>query len=131
MAVTASQGRWYLVLLGLILIAVGGINVAAPPPSLVSIAQVVNTLLVIFGVVGLAMAAAFGTVVSGLTNTQRAYLTFIATLATGLGSINVMAFGFTGASLWYLQLILMVLGVIGLTIEKAIGIALTAVSKSV
>jgi hypothetical protein len=118
---SSTGARVYLVLLALILIAVGGVSVATPPPTLTGVAQVVSVVLIIFGAIGLGMTAAFGTSVSGLTNTQQAYLLVISIVATSVGGMNTTVFAISASSLWILQLALSILGVIGLAIKEALG----------
>jgi hypothetical protein len=128
---SASSARVYLALLGLILVAVGGVSIVSPPASLTSVAQTVGGVLAVVGVLGLALTATFGSTVTGLTDNQQAALTFVAYIATGLGSVNTAILGFSGSSLWYVSLVVAILGAAGLALKEALGIPVTtAVSKS-
>jgi hypothetical protein len=121
-----TTARIYLALLGLILVTVGGISVATPPAALTQVAQTIGATLIILGAIGFALVATFGApAISGLTNEQQAILTFVAYLATSLGSINVALLSLSGASLWYVSLILAIFGAVGIALKEAIGIVLS------
>lgn len=122
----ATHARVYLAILGVVLVAVGGVTVASPPPQLTGVAQTISALLLLFGAIGLALSATFGPASeAGLTDSQQKSLVFISTMATSLGAINTVAFGLSGASAWYLALLVTILGVVGNALKEMLGTTAT------
>ena len=105
----------FFVITGFVLLALATVGV---PSGHVVLQEVFG----VFGMIGFALLWKFGDVVQGLTAEQRKILGIVSLALISVGGITIPSSALQGLP-WYTSFVLVVLGAIGLGIERALGVA--------
>ena len=109
-----SKAHGYLVLVGLVIIGLGSTSLLGlDVPSNIGL----GIVFIIFGVIGFVLTSTFGSVVSGLSDSQQSKLMSVASMLIALGGVSVPL----DPSQWYVGLSIAVLGVVGHVIKETVG----------